>query len=48
MALGIAAEKFGLQPAFAVSAAICCALFLAVLPSYRTIISVIEHKPARP
>jgi MFS family permease len=48
VALGIAAETFGLQPAFAVSAAICCALFLAVLPSYRTIISVIENKPARP
>jgi MFS family permease len=47
LVLGVVAEFIGLQLAFAISAGICTALFLAILPGYRAIVTAIETRPGR-
>lgn len=48
VAIGLAAESLGLQWAFVIAAAACAVLFMAIAPSYRTIVNAIEVRASRP
>ena len=44
MATGFIAEYVGLQASFAIAGGLCTLLFLALVPSYRTIVEAIEKR----